>query len=79
VRVGDEGADLVPVGLGLGEVVVQGHVDGVLDGPVRRDLGDDDAVPVRVEHARDTGDDHVVVVDQRHPDRLGHGQNVIPP
>jgi hypothetical protein len=72
VRVGDEGAHLVAVGLGLGEVVVQRDVDLVLDRLVRRDLGYHDTVAVRVEHARDTGDHDVVVVDERNPDRGGH-------
>ena len=70
-RVGDQHADLVVVRLGLGERVVQDDVDGVAQRLVGVDLGDDHAVAVAVEHVRQADQHHVVVVDQRHRDRVG--------
>ena len=75
----DEDADLVVVGLGLGERVVQHDVDVVLDRLVGVDLGDHDPVAVLIEHVRQTDQHDVVVVDQRDRDRTvrrrgGHEQ-----
>src|SRR5215203_985846 len=49
VRVADEHRDLVVVGLGLGERVVEHDVDDVVDRAVGVELGDDDLVAVLVE------------------------------
>ena len=69
VRVADEDGDVVMVGFGLGEGVVQHDVDLVGHGPVGVQLGDDDPIPVRVEQMGQPDHDDVVVVDQRHPYR----------
>ena len=61
----DEHFDVVGVGLGLGERVVQGDVDVVGDRRVGIQLGDDDAVRVGVEEVGQPDDDDVVVVDER--------------
>ena len=70
----DQDADLVVVGLRLREGVVQHDVDDVLDRLVGVDLGDDDPVPVAVEHAGRYPQHDVVVVDQRDGDRRRRGQ-----
>ena len=67
VRVVDEDGDVVMVGLGLSEGVVQHDVDLVVHGPVGVQLGDDDPIPVRVEQMGQPDHDDVVVVDQRDP------------
>ena len=68
-RVVDQDADLVVVGLGLREGVVEHDVDGVVERLVGVDLGDDDPVAVVVEHLGDAEQHDVVVVDQGDRDR----------
>ena len=68
-RIGDEDADLVVVGFGLGERVVQHDVDRVRDVHGGIEFGDDHAVPVPLEHACHAHDHHVVVIDECHGDR----------
>ena len=65
----DQDADLVVVGLGLGEGVVQDDIDGVLHGLVGVQLGDDHPVPVGVQHLGHAEHDDVVVIDQRDRER----------
>ena len=69
VRVVDEDGDVVMVGFGLGEGVVQHDVDRVGHGLVGVELGDDDPILVRIEQMGQPDHDDVVVVDQRHPYR----------
>ena len=67
--VGDEHLDVVVVGFGLGERVVEDDVDVVDDRLVGGDLGDDDAVAVAVEQMGEADHHDVVVVDERDGDR----------
>ena len=69
VRVVDEDGDVVMVGFGLGEGVVEHDVDVIGHGPVGVHLGDDDPIAVRVEQVGQPDHDDVVVVDKRHPNR----------
>ena len=69
VRVRDEDLDLVVVGLGLREGVVQHDVDVIDHGSVGVDLGHDDAIAVVVEHVGQPDQHDVVVVDQGDRDR----------
>ena len=69
VRAADEHLDVVVVGFGLGERVVQDDVDVVDNRLVGGQLGDDDAVPVAVEEMGETDHHNVVVVDERDVDR----------
>jgi hypothetical protein len=82
VRVADKDGDVVMVGFGLGEGVVQDHVDLVVDALVRVQLRDDDPIPVAIEQMGEPDHDDVVVVDQRHPHwrvRRLHGSTVFTP
>ena len=67
-RIAYQHPDLVVVGFGLGEGVVEDDVDGVAQGLVGVQLGDDDSVAVLVEQVRDAQHD-VVVVDEGDGDR----------
>ena len=69
VRAADEYLDVVVVGFGLGERVVQDDVDVVDNRLVGGQLGDDDAVAVAVEEMGETDHHNVVVVDERDADR----------
>ena len=69
VRVVDEDRDVVMVGFGLREGVVQHDVDLVGHGLVGVELGNDDPILVRVEQVGQPDHDDVVVVDQCHPYR----------
>ena len=69
MRVVDEDGDVLLVGFGLGEGVVQHDVDRIVHRLVGVQLGDDDPIPVRVEQMRKPDHDDVVVVDQRDPYR----------
>jgi hypothetical protein len=76
--------DLIVVGLRLCERVVESDVDGVPDGFVGVDLGDDHPVAVLIEHVRHPDQHHLVVVHQRHGDRptaggSGHLSTINPP
>ena len=64
-----EHADLVVVGLRLGERVIERDVDGVDERLVRVDLGNQDAVAVGIQHRGDAGEHDVVIVDQPDQDR----------
>jgi len=61
--------DLLVIGLGLREGVVERDVDGVVERFVGVDLGHQDAVAEGVEHRRDAGEHDVVVVDQSDENR----------
>jgi hypothetical protein len=79
-----ENRNLIVVGLRLCERVVESDVDGVLDGFVGIDLGNDHPVPVLIEHVRHADEHHLVVIHQRHRDgsavdRSAHGSNHNPP
>jgi hypothetical protein len=85
-RVRDEGRELVVVGLGLGERVVEHDVDAVGERRGGVDLGDGDAVAVLVEHVGEAREHDVVVVDEGDGDvagrdgelRGGHGITIPP-
>lgn len=80
--IGHQHTDLVMIGLGLGERVVQHDVHRVVDGHGGVEFGDDDAIAVAVEHVGHPHDDDVVVVDERHGNGTvlwwGHGSKVPP-
>ncbi len=75
VRAVDEDLDLAAVGFGLGERVVERDVDGVVERLVGVDLGNEDTIAIRAQHAGDAGQHDVVVVDQSDQDRLGFGRH----
>jgi hypothetical protein len=74
--------DLVVVGFGLGERVIQDDVNGVIDSHRRVELRDNDPVAVAVEHVGHAHQHHVVVVHERHDDRpaggLRHAPKITP-
>jgi hypothetical protein len=73
-RIVDQHADLLMVGFWLREGVIQDDVDQVGDGLVGVQLGDYDAVSVRLQNVRQAHHHDVVVIDQRGGDRSpGYG------
>ncbi len=67
LRVANEDGEIVLVGFGLGEGVVQHDVGRVVHGSVGVELDDDDPILVGIEQVGQSDHDNVVIVDQRQP------------